>query len=143
MKRQNLLILWLILVGLTGIIIGIIFGLSAAEKADIKPKKYGFVHVNHLLVGHKTDWSVIDNDTNLPISFKTKERDQNVNIQESDHILISEYIVEWADDKQGIVGGFKVIRIYGKSYPESGFNVYSHTFSEKRDITILYKNDAN
>ena len=108
------------------------------KETNAKPKKWGFVHVDNLPFSDRKHWSVIDNETKMPISFKNKERDQNINIQEYEHILISEHVVEWADDKQGIVGGFKTIRIYGKNYPESGFNIYSHTFSEKRNISIVY-----
>ena len=116
-----------------------VFPQSASEENTAKNQKWGFVHINHLPFGHGNDWAVIDNETKLPISFKNGEKDKVINIKESDHVLISEYVVEWADDRQGIVGGFKAIRIYGKSYPESGFNIYSHTFSEKRNVSIVYK----
>ncbi len=116
-----------------------VFPQAATEEVNTKNQKWGFVHINHLPFGNRNDWAVIDNETKLPISFKNESKDKTINIKESDHILISEHVVEWADDRQGIVGGFKAIRIYGKSYPESGFNIYSHTFSEKRNISIVYK----
>lgn len=88
------------------------------KATELKRRKYGFIHIEHLPLGSAGDWLVIDNKTGKFYNHPNESKDAN-------------YYILYAHEESGIVGGIIQYRSVDVIRP----------WSEKVDFRLEYRPD--